>query len=151
MHTRFNPFELHTGVAVSPLLRDFDQLFRELATPAARENGVRGFVPAADIFETEAGLTFKVDLPGHDASSIQVKVDKDVLTLHSERKPEQEGEGVKARRRERGFGVYERSFVLPQAVDTSKVEARYDNGVLTLHIPRREEARPRVIEVKVRQ
>jgi HSP20 family protein len=151
MQTRFNPFELHTGVAVTPLLRDFDQLFRELANAPRREQGVRGFVPAADVYETEGGLTLKVDLPGHDPQAIQVKVEKDVLTIHSERKPEQESESAKARRLERGFGVYERSFVLPQSVDTAKVEARYDNGVLTLHVPRREEAKPRVIEVKVQQ
>ncbi len=149
MLTRFTPFELHTGVAVSPLLREFDQVLRELATPNRRDNGVRAFVPAADVYETEAGFTFHVDLPGHDAKDIQVKVEKDVLTIHSERKPEQEKEGVKGRRLERGFGVYERSFVLPQTVDSTRVEARYDNGVLTLHIPRREEAKPRVIEVKV--
>jgi HSP20 family protein len=141
------PFNLHAGAAVTPLMRDFEQLFRELNPEA----GPRELVPAADIYETEAGLTLQVDLPGHDAKAIEVKVEKDVLTLRSERKPEQQGEGVKARRRERGFGVYARSFVLPRTVDTTQVEARYDNGVLTLTLPRREESKPRVVEVKVQQ
>jgi HSP20 family protein len=140
------PFNLHAGA--TPLMRDFEQLFRELHPEAA---GPRELIPAADIYETEAGLTLQVDLPGHDAKAIEVKVEKDVLTLRSERKPEGQGEGTQTRRRERGFGVYARSFVLPRTVDTTKVEARYDNGVLTLTLPRREESKPRVVEVKVQQ
>lgn len=153
MLNRWNPFELTSNgaVAVGPLARDLDNLFRELTAPAREESATRGFVPATDIHETEVSLTFQVDLPGHDPKAIDVKVEKDVLTIHSERKAEPAGEGVKARRLERGFGVYARSFVLPRTVDTSKVEARYENGVLTLTLPKREEAKPRVIEVKVQQ
>jgi HSP20 family protein len=141
------PFNLHAGAAVTPLMRDFEQLFRELNPEAS----ARELVPAADIYETEEGLTLHVDLPGHDAKSIEVKVEKDVLTLRSERKQEAPAKGTQARRRERGFGVYARSFVLPRTVDTTQVEARYDNGVLTLTLPRREESKPRVVEVKVQQ
>ncbi|HYO54274.1 Hsp20/alpha crystallin family protein, partial [Archangium sp.] len=86
--------------------------------------------------------------PGHDPKSIEVKVENDTLTLKSERKVERSDKDG-ARRLERSFGVYARSFVLPRTVDASRVEARYENGVLTLTVPRREEARPRVVEVKV--
>jgi HSP20 family protein len=130
-----------------PLMRDFDLLLRELTTP--RADGAREVVPAADILEAEAGVTVRVDLPGHDAKSIQVKVENGILTVRSERKAEPAGEGVNVRRQERAFGVYSRSFGLPDTVDATRVEARYDNGVLTLTLPRREETKPRVVEVKV--
>lgn len=143
MQTRWNPFELSNSAVV---LRDFDQLFQELTGQVARQG--REFAPPTDIYETETGVTLQVDLPGHDARSIEVKVEKNVLTIRSERKAEQ-GAKENARRLERGFGVYARSFKLPDTVDASKVEARYENGVLTLALPRKEEAKPRVIEVKV--
>jgi HSP20 family protein len=147
LNRRWNPFELsNSAVVMSPLMRDVDQLFQELAGQATRQG--REFAPATDIYETEAGVTLQVDLPGHDAKSIEVKVDKGVLTLRSERKAP-EGTKENARRLERGFGVYTRSFKLPDTVDASNVGARYENGVLTLSLPRKEEAKPRVIEVKV--
>jgi HSP20 family protein len=147
MQNRWNPFEMSNGaVALGPLMaREFDQLFREFGV---RPSGSRELVPAADIYETAEGITLLVDLPGHDPKAIEVKVENDTLTLKSERKVERsDKEG--ARRLERSFGVYARSFVLPRTVDASKVEARYENGVLTLTVPRREESRPRVVEVKV--
>jgi HSP20 family protein len=147
MQNRWNPFEMSNGaVALGPLMaREFDQLFRELGV---RQGGSREFIPAADIYETAEGITLKVDLPGHDPKAIEVKVENDTLTLKSERKAEG-ADKESARRLERSFGVYARSFVLPRTVDASKVEARYENGVLTLTVPRREESRPRVVEVKV--
>ena len=133
-------------MALGPLMmREFDQFFRDLSV---RQGGSRELIPPADIYETAEGITLQVDLPGHDPKSIEVKVENDTLTLKSERKVER-SEKDGARRLERGFGVYARSFVLPRTVDASKVEARYENGVLTLTLPRREEARPRVVEVKV--
>jgi HSP20 family protein len=147
MQTRFNPFALRNGAtAVSPLMRDFDFLFQDLAGHTARRGN--GFAPPADIFETEAGLTLQVDLPGHDPKSIEVKVEQGVLTFRSERKAAPNAP-ENARRLERGFGVYTRSFSLPDTVDATRVEARYEHGVLTLTLPRKEESKPRVIEVKV--
>ncbi len=147
MLNRWNPFELgHGAVVAGPFLRDFDHLFQELSGQEVRQG--REFAPATDIYETESGVTLQVDLPGHDPKTIEVKVEKGVLTLRSERKADVNAkEG--ARRLERGFGVYTRSFKLPNTVDTSNVGARYENGVLTLTLPRKEEAKPRVIEVKV--
>jgi HSP20 family protein len=148
MLNRWNPFELSNGAVALPLVaKEFDQLFRELSV---RQGGARELVPPTDIYETAEGITLQVDLPGHDPKAIEVKVENDTLTLKSERKVERsdkEKEG--AHRLERSFGVYTRSFVLPRTVDTSKVEARYENGVLTLTLPRRDETKPRVVEVKV--
>lgn len=148
MLTRWNPFfEMSNGAVALGSFKEFDQLFRDLSV---RQGGARELVPPADIYETAEGITLQVDLPGHDPKAIEVKVENDTLTLKSERKAERsEKEKDGARRLERSFGVYTRSFVLPRTVDTSRVEARYENGVLTLTLPRREESRPRVVEVKV--
>lgn len=145
MQTR-NPF--NSAAVVNPLMRDFDALFRELTQPVWR-NAPRQYVPAADIIESESGLTLHLDMPGLDAKAIQVTVEKDVLTVQAERKAEPKAEGVTVRRQERGFGTIARSFALPDTVDASRVEAKYEQGVLTLTLPRREESKPRVIEVKV--
>ncbi len=146
MLNRWNPFEVGNGAVAGPFLRDFDHLFQELSGQAVRQG--REFAPATDIYETESGVTLQVDLPGHDPKAIEVKVDKGVLTLRSERKADATAkEG--ARRLERGFGVYTRSFKLPDTVDANNVGARYENGVLTVTLPRKAEAKPRVIEVKV--
>lgn len=147
MQTRWNPFAVSNGaVALGPLMvKEFDQLFRELG---ARPEGTATFTPPADIFETAEGITVQVDLPGHDAKGIEVKVENDTLSIKSERKSERSDKDG-ARRLERGFGVYARSFTLPRTVDASRVEARYEQGVLTLTLPRREENKPRVVEVKV--
>jgi HSP20 family protein len=147
MLNRWNRFEVGNGAVVAgPVMRDFDQLFQELAGQATRQG--RELAPATDIYETESGVTLQVDLPGHDPKAIDVKVEKGVLTLRSERKVDASAK-ESARRLERGFGVYTRSFKLPDTVDASKVEARYESGVLTLTIPRKEDSKPRVIEVKV--
>lgn len=145
MLTRWKSFDMSNGAVAPLMVKEFDQLFRELSV---RQPGSRELVPPADIHETAEGITLQVDLPGHDPKAIEVKVENDTLTLRSERKVERSDKDG-ARRLERGFGVYARSFVLPRTVDASRVEARYDNGVLTLTLPRREEARPRVVEVKV--
>ncbi|HEX8818380.1 MAG TPA: Hsp20/alpha crystallin family protein [Archangium sp.] len=146
MQSRWNPLMSNGAVALGPLVvKEFDQLFRDLSV---RQGGARELLPPADIYETAEGITLQVDLPGHDPKAIEVKVENDTLTLKSERKVERSDKDG-ARRLERSFGVYTRSFVLPRTVDASKVEARYENGVLTLTLPRREESRPRVVQVKV--
>jgi HSP20 family protein len=145
MLNRWNSFG-NGAVVAGPLMRDFDQLFQELTGQAVRQG--REFAPATDIYETESGVTLQVDLPGHDPKAIEVKVEKGVLTLRSERKADPAAK-ESARRLERGFGVYTRSFKLPDTVDATNVQARYESGVLTLTMPRKEEAKPRVIEVKV--
>ncbi len=126
---------------------DFDNLFDDFAswglTPLAST-----LAPAADIVETEKDIQLKIDLPGHSVKDIQVELEGDTLTVKSERKSEKEEKGETYLRTERSYGTFSRSFVLPSSVDGSKPEARYVDGVLTITLPKRETARPRVIEVK---
>jgi len=151
MNTRWNPFhrtpaELIPFGSALALSTEFDNLFRDLAKGDFSQLVSRN--AAADIVETENTIQVKVDLPGHSAKDIQVKLEGDTLTIQSERKQEKEEKGENYLRTERGYGLFNRSFVLPSSVDGSKPEARYLNGVLTVTLPKAEAAKPRVIEVK---
>jgi len=141
---------LHNGGMArtsSALIPSFDRFFDEafgLQTFAGS-----AMAPAADVAETDAELQVTIDLPGHDPKNVKVEVEHDVLTIRAERHQERTDPGRSQLRRERSYGVYARSFVLPSTVDGSKAQARYQNGVLTVTLPKREEAKPKSIDVKV--
>lgn len=155
MLTRWNPLAKKNGTAVIPMERDFDRFFgemdrafRDVAIPVIGWN-VDTSAPAADVVETADAITVRMDLPGHEAKDIHVKVENDVLTVRSERKSEKQEKGETSHRSERSYGLYARSFVLPATVDAQKAEARYENGVLSVTLPKREDAKPRAIAVRV--
>ncbi len=109
----------------------------------------QGLRPAADILESEDGFEVSLDVPGVDPKAIQIQVEDQTLTVQAERRkgaPPKEGS---FHRSERPTGTFLRSFTLPASVDGSRVEARSDAGVLTVTLPKREEAKPRTIQVKV--
>jgi len=150
MLTLWRPLGIAHGTsATAPLFSDFGNLFRNFGNwDFDRE--IFGASPATDIVETEKEIQVKVDLPGHSLDEIHVQLEGDTLTVQAERKSEKKVEG-KALRTERFFGVYSRSFVLPESVDGSKPEAHYAQGVLTVTLPKREEAKPKQIKVQVRE
>jgi HSP20 family protein len=154
MLAKWTPFSNDTQPtsALAPVLDTLfkDPFFNELGLSAPWGAASALPMPHTDILESEEQLVLKVDLPGHDPKSIQVKVEGDTLTLQSERKSESQQKGTTLIRNERTHGVFARSFVLPDTVDGSKCQAAYEHGVLTLTMPQREEAKPRAIEVQVR-
>lgn len=109
-----------------------------------------GLTPAADVLETEAEYKVQLDLPGIDPAAIQLRVEKDVLTIQVDRKQPQAAAGETVHRSERAFGTFFRSFTLPRAVDATRVEATYEHGVLAVKLPKREEAKARTISVSVK-
>ncbi len=109
-----------------------------------------GLTPAADVLETEGEYRVLVDLPGVDPSVIQLRVEKDTLTIQVDRKQPQAEAGEAVHRSERAFGTYYRSVALPRSVDAGRVEAAYQQGVLSVKLPKREEARARTIAVNVK-
>jgi HSP20 family protein len=132
----------------------FDELFRgsffnDFVLPRSNGKGPAAFAPPADIVETQNAIEVRVDLPGHDPKTVQVNLENGVLTIQSERKQERREEQDGILRAERSFGAFARSFELPDTVDPQKVEARFDLGVLTVTLPKREETKPRSISVKV--
>ena len=108
------------------------------------------WVPAVDIFETEThDLVVRAELPGMTREDIVVSVENNTLVLKGEKKFDAEVKEENYRRIERTYGQFQRSFTLPTTVDTNKVTADYRNGVLTVTLPFREEAKPRTINVEV--
>src|SRR5688500_3960092 len=119
-------------------LRDEDTAFRG------------AWVPAVDIFETENhDLVVRAELPGLTREQIEVTVENSTLVLKGDKKFDAEDKEEQYRRIERTYGQFHRSFTLPNTVDTTKVSADFKNGVLTVTLPFREEARPRTINVDV--
>jgi HSP20 family protein len=117
----------------------------------AREEGVlSGWVPAVDIFENEKKeLVLKAELPDVPKENVSVTVENNMLTLSGERKVDSEVRKEQYHRIERAFGNFSRSFSLPTTVDTGKIGADFKNGVLTVRLPFREEAKPRSISIDV--
>ncbi len=115
------------------------------------DTGFRGsWTPAVDIFETDNhDLVLKAELPGMTREDIEVSVENNTLVLKGTKKFDSEVKEENYRRVERTYGTFHRSFTLPNTVDTSKVAADYKNGILTVTLPFREEAKPRTINVNV--
>jgi len=140
--TRFDPFR-----EFATLNRLFgDAYLRRVDDVTAQGN----WVPAVDIYETaQKDVVLKVDLPEVAREDIEVTVEHNTLTLKGTRKPPSDVKEEQYRRVERAYGTFTRSFTLPSTIDAGKVAADYKNGVLTVTLPFREEARPRNISVQV--
>ena len=108
-----------------------------------------GWAPRVDIDEDKDAVRLAADLPGMDPKSVEISIEDDVLTLKGERKREKKAEGNGFHRSERYFGAFERRFSLPQTVDRDKIEANYRDGVLYLTLPKRDEVKPKKIQVAV--
>jgi HSP20 family protein len=105
------------------------------------------WIPTVDIIENDHALTVKAELPGIEAKDVAVTIDNNVLTLRGERRLEKEVKKENYHRMERAYGGFARSFVLPAFVDADKVKAEFKNGLLTITVPRRENAKTRAVDV----
>lgn len=112
------------------------------------EDSFGAWAPAVDIFEKDQNLVIRAELPGVDKNDIDVRIENGVLTLHGERKRENEVEEGSAYRLERVYGNFTRSFSLPTTVDPSKIQAVYKDGVLQLTVPKLEAAKPKRIDIQ---
>jgi HSP20 family protein len=110
------------------------------------ENGESAF--PVDLSETEEEVVVKDSLPGVKSDDIQISVTGDTLTVKGETQADQEDKQQNFYRRERRFGAFQRSFTLPAKVDADQARASFENGVLTLQLPKVPEVRPKTIEVK---
>lgn len=126
----------------------FEDLFEGLEEEMPELRGERRFVPAIDVSESENEVTLTAEVPGMGKEDLEVTVDNGVLTLRGEKKQEEEHEAEDFHRIERRYGRFERSVRLPEYVDAEQIEADYNDGVLTLHMPKSERARAKQIEIK---
>jgi HSP20 family protein len=129
-----------------------DRLFDDAFTrPLSLSNGWRGAaVPAIDLYQTQDEVVVKASLPGFKPDQVQVNVTGDVLTLKGEVRDEQETAEKAYHIRERRWGSFERSVMLPSGVAADKAKADFENGILTITLPKAEEARPKTISVKAK-
>jgi HSP20 family protein len=104
--------------------------------------------PSVDIFENKDNIVLEAELPGMSPDDVDIAIENNVLTIHGERKFEKKDEGDNFHRVERSYGAFTRSFTLPPTVSGDNVDAVFENGVLRLTLAKREEAKPRRIEIK---
>ncbi|HXH08139.1 MAG TPA: Hsp20/alpha crystallin family protein [Vicinamibacterales bacterium] len=144
--TRWNPF-----AEVSALHRELDRLFNRFFGDEARTpretTADYAFVPAMDVYSTDQGWTVRVVCPGVDPEKLEVNVAGNTLTVRGERVPTAaEGAPLVS---EITYGRFERSIVLPEAIEPDKIQAVYRHGVLEVTLPLKEAAKPRRIEIAV--
>lgn len=109
-----------------------------------------GQVPAIDMYQTDNEVVVKAALPGVKADDVQISVTGDVLTIKGEIKQEEEQKGRSYHIREHRWGAFERNIILPTAVVADKAKAEFENGILTITLPKAEEVRPKTITVKAK-
>lgn len=131
-------------------MRDMARVMNEMVRGGFDRESVRGsWTPPVDIKETANALEIVAEMAGFAPDDVEVSTENGVLTFRGERVREEAAQGELFHRTERTYGSFERSFQLPRNVDTNKIEAEFRNGLLRLVLPKREEAKPRTIEVKV--
>lgn len=127
----------------------FSRLLNDFFARPAQESNLTTWAPAVDIYETEHELVVKGDLPDVKPEDLDIRVENNILTIRGDRKFEKKVDEKNYLRVERSYGSFSRSFSLANTVNTEAIKADYQNGVLTLTIPKREEAKPKQIRVSV--
>lgn len=146
--TRWNPFK-----ELEEMEKRLSTLFGRTPVPTSGDKNeaitVAEWSPLVDISEDEKEYVIKAEVPEMKKEEIKINIHDDVLSISGERKYEKEEKGKKYHRVERAYGSFMRSFTLPEDADGSKVNAEYKDGVLKVHLPKSEKAKPKAIEVKV--
>ncbi|WP_373047598.1 Hsp20/alpha crystallin family protein [Vulgatibacter sp.] len=142
--TRWDPF-----ADLVNLQEQMNHLFDDRLYRPRRETSLARFTPPVDIYEDAEGITLTAELPGVAPEDVEVKVEDSTLSISGTRKLEREEKKENYHRLERSYGSFLRSFSLPPNVDVEHIRAENRHGVLSIFLPRREEARPRRIDVKV--
>ncbi len=124
-------------------------VFSDMQERTGEESNLTAWAPAVDIYETENELVIKADLPEVNPQDLDIRVANNILTIRGERKFEKKVDEENYLRIERAYGSFTRSFSLANSVKSDEIKADYQNGALTLHIPKAEEAKPKQIKVSV--
>ena len=126
-----------------------NRLFSDFFGRSTQEQNLTPWAPSVDIYEAEHELVVKADLPDIKPEDLDIRVENNILTIRGARKFEKKGDEKNYLRVERSYGSFARSFSLANTVNTEAIKADYKDGVLTLSIPKREEAKPKQIKVNV--
>jgi len=141
---RWDPFD-----ELSALRNRMDRLWTRMATED--EPALANWSPTSDIVETKNEIVIRAELPGIDEKKIDVEIEGGMLTIKGNREAEKETEEKGYRRIERSYGSFLRTFTLPPNVNPEKIAASFTNGLLEVHLPKKEEARPRAVKIDVKK
>jgi len=142
MLTRWDPWR-----ELTRMQDDMARLFEERSPMRAGES--LGWSPAVDIYEDSEGLSLKFDLAGVEPKDVDIRFENGVLTIKGERRLEKEEHKENYHRVELSYGTFNRSFSLPATVNADQIKAEAKNGLLSVHLPKKAEAKPKSIQVKV--
>lgn len=140
---RYDPFR-----EIRTLQEEMNRLFSSFSRNLEDDLMSGAWTPSVDIFENKDQVVLEAELPGMKPEDVNISIENNVLTIQGERKFEKKEERDNYHRIERRYGSFTRSFTLPPTVDTDNITAEFDNGILRLTIAKREEAKPRRIEIK---
>lgn len=136
-------------------MHDLDFFANQLfgASPRCDTNCATGWLPSVSVEERDEDILLTAELPGLSSDAVEISLENNVLTISGEKtnaksKSSEDSESVKYHLAERTFGAFRRSFTLPQTVSAEKITADFDNGILTVHLPKAEQARSRKIEIR---
>lgn len=141
---RWDPFE-----EMTTLRNRMDRLWSRMS--AEDTAAIADWSPLSDVVESKEEIVIKTELPGIDEKNVDVQIESGVLTIKGERNAEKETEEKGYRRMERSYGSFLRTFALPPSVEPEKVSASFTNGLLEVHLPKKEGAKPRSIKVDVKK
>lgn len=142
---RFDPFR-----DLMDLQHRINRLFEEVWRGETEELAPATWSPLVDIYEDSESIVIEADLPGLSKEQVSVNVKDNTLTIEGERRLEHQQKRDSYHRLERAYGSFTRSFPLPSSVNVEGIQAEFKDGVLRIHLPKREEAKPRQIAVEVK-
>lgn len=142
--TRWHPYG-----GLTTFQEQMNRLLEDSFRGRTDESNMTTWAPAVDIYETENELVLKADLPDIDEKNLDIRVENNMLTIRGERQFEKKVSEDNYLRVERAYGSFSRSFALPNTVNAEAIQADYRNGVLTVTIPKRAEAKPKQIKIGV--
>jgi HSP20 family protein len=141
--SRWDPFR-----ELSSIQNELNRLFGRTFSAETSEAREAAWAPAIDVAETQDRFVITAELPGVEPTDVDISVENSVLTLRGDRRFYQETNEEDFHRIERRFGVFARSITLPSTADPERIRASFDAGLLTIEVPKKEEAKPRKIQIK---
>ena len=130
------------------LQREIDKVFDGFFRGSRQD---LGFFPAVDVYETPDSVVVEVEVPGMKKDNIKITVEDNILRIQGEKKLEREDKDKNYYVVERSYGTFERAFRLPEYVDMEKIKAKFENGILTITLPKKEEEKKKVIDVEIEE
>lgn len=146
-------FDFPMSRGLHSLQRDMNRIFDEFFRGDISADDTffsRDWTPAVDVVENNDNYILKAEIPGMNKDDVKITLENNILTIRGEKKNEAEKKEGNYHRIERSYGSFERSFTVPGSIKPDNIDAQYKDGVLTLTLPKAEEAKPKLIDVKVK-